>query len=222
MAVPHERLTSTGYGVLALLTLGDWSAYDLAGLMARSLGHLLPRSASVVYEEPKRLVRKGLVTVRSEQRGQRDVAVYSLTDEGRAVLRQWLADPSLAVQLEAEPIAKALFAEHGTREDLVAIIRAVKDDARRRLRAIAAQGRGYQEHGGPFPERLPWIALTGAFAYQHLQMLYEWSTWAEEEVLRWPVGPDGRVDAAALTEWAQETIAAQHADFVAAHGEEPD
>src|SRR5688500_2470545 len=99
-AVP--RNTTTAYAVLGLLTLGEASAYELAQRMARSVGHVLPRAQSVVYEEPKRLAARDLVSVRSEQRGRRSVAVYVITEAGRAALRSWLEEPPGFPQLEAE------------------------------------------------------------------------------------------------------------------------
>lgn len=54
--------------------------------MERSVGAMWPRAASVVYEEPKRLVRLGLAGSTKEYTGNRASTVYSITDAGR---RRW-------------------------------------------------------------------------------------------------------------------------------------
>src|SRR5687768_13038704 len=102
--MPETRLTTTSYSVLGLLGLGDWTAYELAGLMARSVGLVLSRAPSVIYEEPKRLAARKLVRAREEARGKRTVSVYSITPTGRAALRAWLDEPSTFPSLDAEAI----------------------------------------------------------------------------------------------------------------------
>ena len=181
-AVP--RITTTAYAVLGLLAVGEASAYDLAQRMARSVGHVLPRAQSVVYEEPKRLAARGLVEVRKEARGRRSVAVYRITEDGRAALRSWLGEPPAFPQLDAEAVVKALFADQGTRAQLLDTLRTTREDAERRLAALAEQAGGYGD-GGPFPDRLAVIALSGRFAYDHLRMLADWAAWAQEQVQRW-------------------------------------
>jgi DNA-binding PadR family transcriptional regulator len=58
-----DSLTTTSYAILALLALQEWSSYELAQQMGRSVDWFWPRAESVVYEEPKRLVRLGLAKI---------------------------------------------------------------------------------------------------------------------------------------------------------------
>lgn len=194
----RAKTTTTGYAVLGLLGLGEASAYQLAGLMGRSLGHVLPRAQSVVYDEPKRLAAQGLVDVRTDARGKRSVAVYALNETGREALRRWLDEPPAFPQLDAEVVVKALFADVGTREQLLAALRRTREEAEERLAALAEQAGGYGD-GGPFPERLALIALSGRFAYDHLRGLADWAAWAQEQVQAW--------DGTDPTSWAAEVFA---------------
>jgi DNA-binding PadR family transcriptional regulator len=183
------RMTTTSYSVLGLLSLGEWTAYELAGLMARSVGIVLSRAPSVVYEEPKRLVAMGFATARTEARGQRSVAVYAITAPGRAALAAWLAEPSAFPSLDAEAIVKTVFAGAGRAEDLRATVGQLRAQAAERLEALLVQNEGYLAAGdgarGPFPERLPLIALSGRFPLLYLRFLVEWATWAEEALAAW-------------------------------------
>ena len=57
------ELTTTSFAILSLLAVRSWTTYELAQQMDRSVGSMWPRAASVVYEEPKRLVKRGLATI---------------------------------------------------------------------------------------------------------------------------------------------------------------
>lgn len=179
-------MTTTSYSVLGLLSLGDWSAYELAGLMARSVGLILPRSLSVIYEEPKRLAARDLVRATTVKRGRRSVAVYSITPAGTRALRQWLAEPTPFPQLDAEVIAKALFSDNQSLGDLRDRISAFRSEAEERLAALRQQSEGYLATGGPFPQRLPVIALSGKFVLDYHAFLVDWARWAERELAAWP------------------------------------
>ena len=206
--MPTTRLTTTSSTVLGLLTLGDWTAYELAGLMARSVGLVLPRAASVIYEEPKRLAARGLVTARDEARGRRTVAVYAITEEGRAVLRSWLAEPSAFPSLDAEAIVKTVFADAGSLDELRTTVSALRRDAEARLDALLEQNEGYlaDNAAGPFPDRLPVIALAGRFPLLYLRFLVEWATWADEQLATWTADDDGAIALDDLRDWALGTF----------------
>src|SRR5687767_11125264 len=96
-------LTTTSYALLGLLAIQPWATYDLAKLMGRSLHFVWPRAESNLYAEPKRLVDAGLASAREEWQGERRRTVYSITADGRAALRAWLATPTAPPRLESEP-----------------------------------------------------------------------------------------------------------------------
>src|SRR5215471_10566384 len=122
-------LTATSYAVLSVLAIGDHSTYELTRQMRLSLHYLWPRAESNVYAEPKRLVATGLVARREEWTGGRKRTIYSISGAGRAALAEWLASPSSHQRYESEAALKVFFAENGTRDDLLASIRALRDDA---------------------------------------------------------------------------------------------
>ena len=65
------ELPTTAYAILGMLALRPWSAYELTQQMRRSLNYCLPTVESVLYHEPKRLVRHGLVSAKREAVGTR-------------------------------------------------------------------------------------------------------------------------------------------------------
>ncbi len=88
-----DKLTTTEYAVLGLLTFGDASGYDLSRLASRSVGYMWAPSKSQTYKVLPRLVEWGLAEGREvEQRGRPDKAIYRVTDAGLQALRAWIED----------------------------------------------------------------------------------------------------------------------------------
>jgi len=179
------ELTTTSYAILSLLAVRSWTTYELAQQMDRSVGRMWPRAQSVVYEEPKRLVRRGLARSEKEYTGRRASTVYSITPEGRRVLAAWLDQAGAGPSTEFEALLKVAFADHGSIEGLRANLAAIRAYAEAEVAYGEARGREYEETGGPFPERLPVIAL--AFRYFHEQSLAvaRWAEWAERATADW-------------------------------------
>jgi PadR family transcriptional regulator, regulatory protein AphA len=90
------RLTTTSYALLALLDqLGEATSYDIKQALDMSIQNFWPVPHTTAYEEPARLASGGYLTVRQEAGGRRR-KLYLLTDEGRAALAAWAAEPSAA------------------------------------------------------------------------------------------------------------------------------
>lgn len=90
---PPVTLTLTEYAVLGLLgQVGrPISGYDLKKLAATSVGYLWYPSKTQLYAVLPRLGAAGLATRDEiEQHDRPDKHVYSITDAGRAAIREWL------------------------------------------------------------------------------------------------------------------------------------
>ncbi len=185
MGNSKRSLTTTSYAVLGLLCIRPWSAYDLAKQMQRSLRFVWPRATSGVYEEPKKLVAHGLASATRQPAGRRRTrSVYSVTPKGREAFRRWLAQPSAPPQFESEALVRVLFAEHGTKQDLLATIRALQEQ----MQGLGRQGAALiAEHveGGPFPQRLHLIALATRLFAGYITQVQDWAAWAQAEVENW-------------------------------------
>ncbi|MGH9274667.1 MAG: PadR family transcriptional regulator [Acidimicrobiales bacterium] len=183
MAAP---LTTTSYAILGLLAVKPWTTYELAQQMQRALGQFWPRAESKLYEEPKKLVAHGLARASSEMVGKRPRTVYSITPKGRRALAAWVPTPGDGPVLEFEQLIKVFFAEHGTKADLLATIAGVRSWSDQRFADSVGIPQGYLDGTGPFPERLPWLLLSGQFLTDFLLMVERWADWAAEIVESWP------------------------------------
>jgi DNA-binding PadR family transcriptional regulator len=208
MNTPDERksqvrpLTTTSYAVLSVLALRDHSTYDLTKQMRYSLHYLWPRAESNVYAEPSRLVGAGLASSREEFVGDRRRTVYSITRAGRRALSAWLAAPSVRPRYESEALLKILFAENGTRDDLLASVRALREDAEEALAHWQAVADRYEDGAGEYPERFALSSLVARLLGEQESATVRWSRLAEAAISRWD-GPS--VDDAA---WGVETVRA--------------
>jgi DNA-binding PadR family transcriptional regulator len=177
--------TTTSYAILCLLAVRDWTGYELAQQMDRSVGDMWPRAASVVYEEPKRLVARGLATAKATSTGKRPSTTYGITAKGRRALRRWLEQPGAGPVTEFEGLVKVAFADHGSVEGLRANLRAIRE----RAEAVVADGerrlQEYADTGGPYPDRLPVIALAAEHFRLQAEALLRWAEWAERATRTW-------------------------------------
>jgi DNA-binding PadR family transcriptional regulator len=111
--------------VLGLLNhAGEATPYDLKQMVAAAVGPFFSIPHSQVYAEPERLAKAGYLT-ETRERGGRRRKHYSLTDQGRKALSDWLAestselyelrDPGLlklAFGSDPKPLAEAQLAAH--------------------------------------------------------------------------------------------------------------
>ena len=180
------KLTTTSYVILGHLALRDWSTYELAQQLKRSTRHYWPRAESKIYEEPKKLVAHGLATATREYTGRRRRTVYAITDEGRTALRRWLDEPGQPPLVEFEGVLKVLFAEQGTKQQLLATLRSIREQAQRTRDEHAALADDLSRTGGPFPDRLHVNELVFRFMWEQTDTVIQWATWAEQQVADWP------------------------------------
>ena len=184
-----RNLTTTSYAILGLLAIKPWSTYELTQQMERSLGHMWPRAASKLYEEPKKLVDQGLARATQERVGQRPRTVYAITAKGRRALAVWLREPGDGPVLEWEQLVKVFFSDQGTKADALTNLEAALEWARARSAQTAAVGHQYLHQGGPFPQRSAQLNVSVRFLVDFYALVAEWAHWAHGIVETWPDDP---------------------------------
>ena len=182
----RPSLPTTSYAILGMLALRPWTAYELTRQLRRSLTHCWPKAESVLYDEPKRLVRLGLATAQRQPAGRRTRTAYAITDQGRRALEAWLATPPGPPRFEFETMLRLVYADQGTKEELLDAVRAAQEWAEARHADGREQVRGYLDGGGPFPDRLHIIALFARFYADLFELVTRWAELAETEIQAWP------------------------------------
>jgi PadR family transcriptional regulator, regulatory protein AphA len=183
--MPNTQLTPTSFAILGLLSIQPFTTYELAQQMDRTVSWFWPRAASMVYEEPKKLVTVGLATAQTSFTGKRRSTVYEITDAGRTALRDWFETPAAGMRLEFEAMIKVAFADGGDTDQLRSAIREIRADAEARLAEILDRSTQYAATGGPYPDRLPIVAITGKLLMGQYEAVIRWAQWADEAIGEW-------------------------------------
>jgi DNA-binding PadR family transcriptional regulator len=202
-----RALTTTSYGVLSVLAIRDHATYELTKQMQLSLRYMWPRAESNVYAEAKRLVGAGLAEAREEWNGGRRRTIYAITDAGRSALAAWLASPSAHQRYESEALLKVFFAENGTKEELLASIRSIREDAVAALEHFQRVTDPYERGDGQHPERFALSALAARLIAEQHVTTARWAAWAEDVVSGWASPTAGDVA------WGVETLRAAGESF---------
>jgi len=102
---------------------GPSTSYDLKRAVGHSVGYFWHFPHAQLYSEPKRLAQHGLLEVDEEGDGRRR-KTYSITEDGRKAVRDWLAQPT-DQHFELRDVAeiKLFFNELADPEDVARLAR---------------------------------------------------------------------------------------------------
>ena len=188
-------LTTTSYAVLAQLAVHPWSTYELARQRVRYFRYVWPRAESAIYREVKRLAAMELVTAKREYVGKRPRTLYSITDAGLQTLREWLATPVSPFAMDFEAMIRLFIAPLGTKEQLVATLEQVRDDAQEMLRFGGAVKQEFLDGRAVLQDQVYIRAHAVDFFISLLTTVDGWAERTLAEVQGWKdLSPDGKND----------------------------
>jgi hypothetical protein len=122
--------------------------------------------------------------------------VYEITPAGRRALQAWLATEPAAPRFEIEAVLRLLFADHGSKEDVLRAVRSISDWAAGQARIGWQQCQEYLDGDGPFPERLHVIVPFALLFAGFFETLLTWSDQVTQSIGEWPGTRDvGMTDA---------------------------
>jgi PadR family transcriptional regulator, regulatory protein AphA len=189
----RHQLTTTSYAVLAQLALRPWSTYELARQRVRYFRYVWPRAESAIYREVKRLANMSLIEAKREHVGKRPRTVYSITEEGRHVLREWLATPVSPFAMDFEAMIRLFVAPLGTKKQIVATLRQVSNDAQEMLRFSGQVKQEFLEGRAALQDQVYIRALAVDFFVSLLGMVDSWADRTLAEIEGWEdLSPDGK------------------------------
>jgi PadR family transcriptional regulator, regulatory protein AphA len=161
------ELSPTAYVILGTLGMRPMSGYDIKGLVDNSTRFFWAASYGQIYPELRRLKAAGLIEGTAEPESGRGRTVYRLTAEGRARLREWLAEEPEAFEMRDEALLKLFFAAASGGRDAPG--------------ALAAKRARHEEIVARLRELEPKVA-DGDRSFQHLVLTYgiECNEWAAQ------------------------------------------
>lgn len=128
---------SLKHALLGFLNYGPLTGYEVKKAFDAAVGHFWNAELSQIYPALKRLESDGLLEVEVEIQDDRpNRKVYSITDDGRRELVEWLAQPAEADQLREPLMIKIFFGASLPKQDLVRVLRQRAEETRRQLDSL--------------------------------------------------------------------------------------
>ncbi|MEV6983232.1 PadR family transcriptional regulator [Sphaerisporangium sp. NPDC051017] len=174
---------SLRHAVMAALLEGEASGYDLAKGFDASVANFWMATPQQLYRELDRMQAEGLVRARVVQQERRpNKRLFSLTEAGRGVLRDFTAAPPRPGAIRDELMVKVQSVDAGDAEAVRAAIEermawAQAKIARfERLRARMLDGRSEEEYLARAERVGPYLTLTRGLFFEREN--HRWGAWA--------------------------------------------
>ncbi len=169
---------SLKHAILTLLDADDSSGYDLLKRFRGGMGFFWNASHQQIYQQLKTLHREGLVDVSVEAQDSRpDRKVYRITDDGRAELRRWLAEPVKAGKINDALLVKIYAGDKLPAAELVEELARHRIAHEERLQTFLALEADYRALATAERRdyRLPYLTLRRGILGEQA-----WLAWADE------------------------------------------
>jgi DNA-binding PadR family transcriptional regulator len=173
----------TTYVILGLLSIeSNKSGYDIRKAIESSVGYFWSESYGQIYPALKRLTNEGLITPSvSPSKPRQRRREYSLTDAGRACLREWLALPFQNDPPRNEFLLKLFFGREAPPSVSIGHIRELQERNRRSLATMQEIERFALAQGVQNPHQPFWM-LTLSLGIAMTRAALEWGESALDQL----------------------------------------
>jgi DNA-binding PadR family transcriptional regulator len=143
------KLTSTGWSILGFLSLQDRNGYEIRQAARRSVEQFWGVSDGQLYPQLHHLSGLGLIEqVKSNPSSVTGAAItWSLTEEGRSALLNWLRSPSAPTRARDENLVKLMFADELGPDGVLDLLRERRASFRALRVRVAEVEPGAHRHG---------------------------------------------------------------------------
>jgi DNA-binding PadR family transcriptional regulator len=164
---------SLRYALLGLLAEQPASGYDLTKKFERSLQRYAWQAKhSQIYPELNRMAEDGWVAVVAE--GARGRRTYSITDTGRAELRDWMLHPPEVFAMRNEFVLRMFLLAALEPEDARAVLRPVAEGSAKELATL----RALIAAADPTDRGLTLGLLAAEYGVRSFETTHDWALWA--------------------------------------------
>src|SRR5438105_11659706 len=130
---------SLKHALLGFLNYQAMTGYELKKLFDVSIAHFWNGELSHIYSTLKHLESDGLADVEVDVQTDRpNRKVYSITDDGRRELNDWLASPPESEQVREPVLVKVFFGASLSKPELLAVLQKHIEDTEKELEATRA------------------------------------------------------------------------------------
>jgi len=104
------RVNKTIFVILGMLTHMPLTGYDIKKRIEKSVSYFWDAGFGQIYPSLKKMEQKGLVTKKVKMNENRpNRKVYTITESGRKILKEWLSTPSEKEKVRYEILLKLFF-----------------------------------------------------------------------------------------------------------------
>jgi PadR family transcriptional regulator, regulatory protein AphA len=159
--------TAVTWAVLGLLEQRPRSGYDVKRAVDRTIRHFWAASYGQIYPELRRLEEAGWIEGSDGSRGARSRRVYSITDQGRSALLDWLRGSETRIELRDESLLRLFFADLLPADQALELLEVRREGYRQMLAYLVSLDDGT----GPDP---PYIDLVYRWGLDYCRWGIEW------------------------------------------------
>lgn len=131
--------TNTMFAVLGILSLGPHTGYDIKQHMEQSTRYFWNENYGQIYPSLSELLDRNDIAVEViRQKGKPDKKLYSITDQGRRTLSEWLSQPMEHVVMlkKNELLLRVFFGSNSSPESIIKHIQEHKRELMENLRVF--------------------------------------------------------------------------------------
>jgi DNA-binding PadR family transcriptional regulator len=171
---------SLKHAILAVLSHGDRTGYDLTRKIDGSVANFWPATHQQIYIELKKLYELGFVRYKDKvQKGKPDKKIYSITKPGISELKNWAEEP-LEITPSKDALLIKVFASHAIG------IKQLKNELKRHTEIHHAKLQEYEEiEANYFSKKVP-PSLLAQYLTLRRGIIFErsWLEWCKESLRR--------------------------------------
>ena len=171
------KLTPFSYAVLVLVGESGAGPHDLVRMMRQGRVYWASPE-SQFYAEPKRLAAAGYLEATKQPGRTHERTHYTLTPQGRAALKAWLATPTRFPRIQNEAVVRLLGAEYADRGELLKSLNALRED----LDVLDAELRDAEQREEGLPHRARALRLNRRLAQRIVDAHRLWLDEVEAEL----------------------------------------
>lgn len=119
--------------ILGLLSHEELTGYEIKKKIDTTLKYFWNASYGSIYPALGELVQRGLAVKREASDNKRNKWIYTITEEGRQYLREWLEQPAERDELRYETLLKLFFGKEGGDKQALLHIDAFEEKIRKEL-----------------------------------------------------------------------------------------
>lgn len=171
---------SLKHGLLGLLNYGGMTGYDLSKTFKESLAFFWKAQTSQIYRELNLMEKEGFLTSTIEfQTDKPNRRVYTITEQGRAELKNWLNDYTASSLTGTKSIflMKMFFSGNRDITSNIHSLRAHKDECENALKKMTPVDNSIQNYGEKVAGNINMLywGMTAEFGRAYFQMCVQWA-----------------------------------------------